>query len=150
MNKNKKMRIRAIKEILSHKRVKSQYEMAWLLKKKGFKVSQATIARDFKEIGVVRVEKNGTIFYKMPAEEDTMLDKRLKAAFENFVSEIKVVGNLVLIKTVPGNASGVASIIDRLGISGIEGSIAGDDTILIVTNPKKTKSVFNTLNKYGK
>ncbi len=150
MNKytnTKKERIDAIKKILKEKKVKSQQEMVKLLKKVGLDVSQPTIARDFEELGVVKARSGAGSFYKLPGREEEVTKKRLKAAFENFVIEIKAVQNLVLVKTVPGNAGGVASIIDHIKLNGIEGTIAGDDTILVVTRPGKTSSVLKFFKK---
>ncbi len=143
----KKERIKFIKEILTKYKVSSQKQVADLLKKQGLSVSQPTVARDFEEIGVVKVRKNNMSFYRLPEKGDEMLKKRLKAAFENFVIDVIPVDNLILVKTVPGNAGGVANLIDHSGIEGVAGTIAGDDTVLVVTFKNKTRNVLRFFDK---
>lgn len=143
----KKERIKMIKEILGSIEIKSQSELLELLKKKGLSVTQATIARDFEEIGIIKVKRGGRVFYQLPEKEDEGLEKRLKVSFENFVIGIKHSDNLILLKTTPGNAGGTASIIDKLELNGIIGTIAGDDTILIIADKKKTNKVLNFFKK---
>jgi len=148
MNKYAKQdRIKLIKEILTKHKVSNQEQVVNLLKKQGLSVSQPTVARDFEEIGVVKIRKGNMSFYRLPEKGDEMLKKRLKAAFENFVTDIVPVDNLILVKTVPGNAGGVANLIDHSGAEGIAGTIAGDDTILVITFKNKTRNVLRFFDK---
>ncbi len=144
MNKHtKKERIKMIKKILTDEEIKSQFDLLKLLRKRGLSVTQATIARDFEEIGVIKVKRGRRVFYRLPKEENEELEKKLEVSFENFVVGMKRTDNLILLKTTPGNASGVASIIDKLELSEIVGTIAGDDTILVIADKKKVAKALN-------
>lgn len=148
MNKHtKKERIKMIREILASKEIKSQFELLELLKERGLSVTQATIARDFEEIGIIKVKRGKRVFYRLPEEEDEGLEKRLRVSFENFVIGMRHTDNLILLKTTAGNASGTASVIDKLELNGIIGTIAGDDTILIVIDKKEINKVLNFFKK---
>ncbi len=151
MNKyTKKERVKIIKKILSDREIKSQLELLGFLKKRGFPVTQATIARDLEEIGVIKVRKGGRVFYQLPKEENEGLERKLRVSFQNFVVGLNYTDNLLLLKTIPGNASGIASVIDKLELNGITGTVAGDDTVLIVTAKKKTDKVLNFLKELMK
>ncbi len=151
MNKHtKKERIKKIKEILTGRKIKSQFELLGYLKKKGFLVTQATIARDFEEIGAIKVKKGGKVFYQLPKEENENFENKLKISFQNFVIGLNHADNLILLKTIPGNAGGVASIVDKLELNEIIGTIAGDDTVLIIADKKKTNKLMNFLKELMK
>ena len=112
-NYTKEKRLRFIEKFLEEKEIKSQEELVYLLKRRGFKVTQATIARDLKELGAVKVKKGGRCFYKIPDEDSEKLLTKLKVSFNNFVKDIKHTDNLILIKTTPGSATGIARLIDE-------------------------------------
>jgi transcriptional regulator of arginine metabolism len=114
-------------------------DQKWLLaemRKKGIVTTQATISRDLQDMGFVKVRiAPGVYKYELydQAARGGLLD-RLAVLFGSFVVDIKGTGQLLLIRTSPGNANGVASLIDSLQKKEILGTIAGDDTILIVTS----------------
>lgn len=114
------------------------------LEKQGINTTQATISRDLQELGVVKVP-TGTGLYKYEIIDKPSSDiiwDRLKILFNNFVVQMQATNNLILIKTTPGNANGIASLIDKLQYEDILGTIAGDDTILVVVkNITKRKIV---------
>jgi transcriptional regulator of arginine metabolism len=122
-------------------------DQKWLLgemRKKGVLTTQATISRDLQEMGFVKV-RIAPGAYRYELFDQTArggLVERLKVLFGSFVVEIKGTGQLLLVRTSPGNANGVASLIDSLQKKEILGTIAGDDTILIVTSSEdKRKDV---------
>ncbi len=154
MNDNSRIeRRRILKKIIAEKQISDQTQLLRELKKQHIDTTQATISRDLQEMGVVKARTKPGIFkYELTAEVPAdQLNEKLRYLFDNFVTEIKSVNNLLLIKTTPGNAHGVASLIDRLDQKNILGTIAGDDTILIITNSNKgrqsVQKTFTTLSR---
>jgi len=142
MNKYSKTgRQRLLSEILSRQDPGGQGGLLQKLRKKGVRVTQATISRDLQEMGYVRLRVRPGVFRyeRIDSREAGKIRERLKVLFANFVSEIKGVGNLLLVKTSPGNANGVASLIDGLGDPVILGTVAGDDTILVVVDTGRNR-----------
>ncbi len=149
MNKNtKKNRHAAIRDLLATRRLGDQAELQKALRKRGFPATQATVSRDIREMGVVKVQVGpGQFAYQAPAAEAgtppslEAARKRLALLFRDFVIGVSGTSHLVLVKTTPGNAGGVASLIDGFRRPGILGTVAGDDTILIVidTEPRRVE-----------
>lgn len=144
-NYNKEKRLKFVKKFLNEKEIKSQKELALFLKRHGFKITQATVARDLKGLGAVKVKKGGRVFYMIPDVDSEKLLTKLSLSFKNFVKDLKYTNNLILIKTTPGTATGIARLIDEYDVKGILGKIAGDDTILVVSEEKKVPQVLRTL-----
>lgn len=136
-------RRQAIVAILSEKRIGSQAELARLLARRGFRATQATLSRDLKSLGVGKVPVDGKTYYQLPVAPRDLLDAhRQRLEIEAFVQEVKAVQNMVIVRTPPGNAHGVARALDLLGWPEVEGTLAGDDTILIVTRTNATATRF--------
>ncbi len=147
--KIKKIRQQKIREVIESNEISTQEQLVVELKKRNILVTQATLSRDLREIGVIKVSKGlGDYVYKI-ADEVSSSEKELKNKFLNFVRDIKETGNLILIKTPPGEAQGVARVIDLAEMEHILGTVAGDDTILVVVdnadNTKKVKRRFQDL-----
>lgn len=147
--KIKKVRQQKLREVIESNEISTQEDLVNELKKCNIPVTQATLSRDLREIGVIKIAKGlGRYVYKI-ADEVSPPEKELKNKFLNFVREIKDTGNLILIKTPPGEAQGVARVIDLAEIEHILGTVAGDDTILVVVdsaeNTKKVKKRFQDL-----
>ena len=135
--KVKNSRMEALKMLISSMELGSQEEVLRALEKEGFKLTQATLSRDLKQLKVAKAASmNGKYVYVLP--NDTMY-KRIaspRSAMEmlqtsGFIS-INFSGNMGVIKTRPGYASSIAYNIDNSDIPEIIGTIAGDDTIFIV------------------
>jgi transcriptional regulator of arginine metabolism len=132
-------RQKKIIEIISQKQIQTQIEMAAALHSAGFKVTQATVSRDIKELNLIKAPAGkNTVRYTLP-ETLTLAqsDNRLKRLFKDSVVSIDYSENLIVIKTLPGEAQGVASAVDRAGWPEIIGTVAGDDTILAIVKPKR-------------
>jgi transcriptional regulator of arginine metabolism len=127
----KVQRQRRIVQVLRHQRVSSQEELAELLKRNGERVTQATLSRDLEELGAIKVRENGRVVYRLP-EEPPAGDDWLRRMLQEFAVEIEPSGNLVVIKTPPGGANAVARALDNAGAKDVIGTVAGDDTILVV------------------
>lgn len=113
----------------------TQAEIRSHLAEQGFEVTQATISRDLDAVGAVRVRADGGTVYQLgdPIHDDETTTV-LHDAVDEFVTSIAVSGNLVVLKVPPGAAHLVASRIDAAAVEGVVGSVAGDDTILVVVD----------------
>jgi transcriptional regulator of arginine metabolism len=128
----KRMRHTVILELVGGHRISSQEHLRELLAGRGFEVTQATLSRDIRELRLVKVpDAEGGMVYKLPPEvwDQTPPLRRLLPTL--FVSA-EGVGNLLVIKTLTGGAQPVASALDWEEWPEVLGTIAGDDTILIV------------------
>lgn len=130
MSKEKDRRLNLIREILKRGGVHTQTELKNKLNKKGFNVSQATVSRDLKELGYIRAPIGDGTYRIIKVEGGK---ERIDLLFKMGLVELSPVGNIIIIKTKPGNAHALAGAIDRAQIEGIIGTVAGDDTIFSVT-----------------
>jgi transcriptional regulator of arginine metabolism len=149
----KARRQRLILEIIRQQVIETQEELAEALRAAGFPVTQATVSRDIRELGLIKVPAEGGIFrYAAPGEAPPLKrDERLKRLLRTSVQLIDYSENLVVIKTLPGEAQGVASAIDQAAWPEIIGTVAGDDTILVIVKPKKKVSaVLQRLNELAR
>lgn len=126
---SKQVRQSKIKEIITSKTVASQEELLECLKESGFDTTQATLSRDLHEIGIVRVPDDHGFKYVFHQEDNSQAIKQIIG-----MEIISVLNNesTVIVKTMPGRAQGVAVYLDKLRGSHIIGTVAGDDTIIIV------------------
>ena len=127
-------RRRHLRSLLASRDVETQAEIRTALAADGFDVTQATVSRDLDAIGATRVRTNGHHVYRLAPAELTEEEAALYAAIDEFVALISTSGNLLVLKVPPGAAQFVASRIDAAQIDGVLGSIAGDDTILVVAD----------------
>ena len=149
--KSKNNRLDAIKMIISSKEVGSQEELLQELLKEGYSLTQATLSRDLKQLKVAKAASmNGNYVYVLP--NNTMYKRMTEqhSATEmlrfNGVVILEFSGNLAVIKTRPGYASSVAYDIDNHNFEEILGTIAGDDTILLVIREGSSRtSVLDAL-----
>ena len=130
-----------IKSLITSKDIANQTELVKELKAKKIEVTQATLSRDLVELGIIR----------MPTEDGYRYEIRTSAAepvLRGFTAEeiisVNANENIIVMRTFPGRAQGVAFLLDSKKDSEILGTIAGDDTILIV--PKSTKRIKKTIN----
>ena len=149
--KVKNNRLEALRLIISSQQLGSQDELLTALQKEGFKLTQATLSRDLKQLKVAKAASmSGNYVYVLPNE--TMYKRvsspntiREMMKVPGFVS-INFSGNIGIIKTRPGYASSIAWNIDNSDIPEILGTIAGDDTIFIVIKEGiKHQDVIDTL-----
>ena len=132
-----------IAEILSRTAVRSQTELHDLLVQDGIEVTQATLSRDLVEIGAEKVRVGKALVYAVPGEggdrtvrpapEADEVDARLRQRCEELLVSAVPSHNLVVVRTPPGAANFLASAIDKSGQPEVLGTLAGDDTIMIVT-----------------
>lgn len=127
-------RLAAIRRMVSHEAVDSQERLVQLLEAEGFPVTQATLSRDLKHLGIGKVPgPDGGYLYTPPeAEARTGTTAALVQDFLRGFVSLEWTGSFALVKTLPGHAASVASALDNLRVDGILGTVAGDDTILVV------------------
>jgi transcriptional regulator of arginine metabolism len=149
MNKYTKARRReALAALLIERPLANQAEIRKALAKKGFRTTQATVSRDLRELGFVKAAAGprASRYERLAPSADPRQDERLRVAFRTFVTGIRGTAQMILVKTTPGNAAGVAGLVDRLERPEILGTVAGDDTILVVVDReehrKKIEDVF--------
>ncbi|WP_276661493.1 arginine repressor [Syntrophomonas wolfei] len=125
-------------DIISQKEVGTQEELCETLKNQGFDVTQATVSRDIKELKLIKVADKDGYHYALPDTPGVKGSyERMKRVIEDSVLGLDYSENLIVIKTLPGSAHAVASLIDSAEWPTIIGTVAGDDTILAVVKPKE-------------
>jgi len=130
----KPQRQHRIARLLEHHAVTSQAQVVDLLAGEGVVATQATVSRDLEELGAVKVRMPGgeTVYAVPQFEERPAPEEQLKRVFSEWVVEVAHSGNLVVLRTPPGSAHVVGSAIDRAGLPDVLGTVAGDDTVLVV------------------
>lgn len=122
-------------EIIASRDIETQQELMEALNSAGFKVTQATISRDIKELGLVKETGGKTrSHYVKPLYPRLM---KLKTIFHQSVVNIDYVNNFIVIKTISGGANAASALVDEIAISDIVGTIAGDDTFLVICRDEK-------------
>lgn len=143
MNKGQRQLI--IREFITSHDIETQDELVLLLEKNNIQITQATISRDIKELRLIKVPTaTGTYKYSLPADMKFNPLQKL----ENFINEafvsIDEAGNLLVMKTIPGNANAIAVLIDQISWNDIVGTVCGDDTILIICKTPEDAKVVQT------
>jgi transcriptional regulator of arginine metabolism len=143
---NKQSRQFRIKEIIAKHSLSSQEELGEALRKAGVEVTQATLSRDLKEMGVSRINTADGMKYALLADAE---DKQLKNLLSYEIEEIMQNETMIVIKTLPGRAQGVAELIDGLKSPNILATLAGDNTIFVApTSVKKIANVAKLIREF--
>lgn len=132
---SKKQRQHRIALILQDHPVASQAQLVDLLAEQGIEATQATVSRDLEDMGAIKVRvAGGDTVYAVPElpTEQLLPEDHLRRVLGEWVVEAAHSGNLVILRTPPGSAHVVASALDRSQLPDILGTVAGDDTILVV------------------
>jgi transcriptional regulator of arginine metabolism len=139
----KAARHQRITELLERQAVRSQPELGQLLARDGVEVTQATLSRDLDELGAVKVRSGSGLVYALPAEggdrtprvavSQEALDARLARLCAELLVTAEASANLVVLRTPPGAAQFLASALDHAALPEVLGTIAGDDTVLVIT-----------------
>lgn len=126
-----------IQEIINKEAIHTQEELADHLRRTGYEVTQATVSRDIKEMGLIKIPTPDDDYrYATPgAAQPVNSSERLKRRMRETVVNINDSENLVVIRTISGNAQALADLIDKANWEEIIGTVAGDDTILLVIKP---------------
>jgi len=122
-----------IRELIGTKEIETQDELVEYLKSDGYNITQATVSRDIKELHLVKVPlPDGRYKYSLPADQRFNPLQKLKRALTDSFVGIDFAQNLLVMKTLPGNAQAIGALIDHLDWQEIMGTICGDDTCLII------------------
>ncbi|MEO7059090.1 MAG: arginine repressor [Lapillicoccus sp.] len=140
-------------DLLGRHDVRSQVELLGLLAAEGVEVTQATLSRDLGEVGAVRVRRGRSLIYAVPGQDGSRgaspsdaVPARLRRACEELLVSAQPCANQVVLRTPPGAANYLASCLDQSSVADVVGTIAGDDTILVITpSPSAGRSVAERL-----
>ncbi len=122
-----------ILEIIAHKEIETQEELIAELKELNYVVAQATISRDIKDLHLLKVAGITKKYrYVYVNDGDSEISPKLKGLFRECLVSVNAAQNLVVVKTLSGNGANAGAVIDKLNYEEIVGSVAGDDTLLIV------------------
>ncbi len=124
-----------ILEIISQNEIETQEELVDALREAKFDVTQATISRDIKELGLIKILSDSKKYkYAIVSSSVQTISNKNLAILKECVISLKTAMNLLVVKVMKGTASYVSSLIDQLGIAQILGCTYGDDTVMIITN----------------
>ncbi|MDX6512754.1 MAG: transcriptional regulator of arginine metabolism [Gaiellaceae bacterium] len=130
---NKFDRQGAILRLVGERPLATQTEVAEALREHGFDAVQTTVSRDIAQLGLVKVrDADGRLVYALPGADDLDRMGELSAALRRWVLSFEPSGQLLVVRTPPGFASPLAEVLDRAGPSDVVGTIAGENTVLVV------------------
>ncbi len=135
----KPQRQHRVARIIEQRAVTSQAQVVELLAAEGVVATQATVSRDLEELGAVKVRRaNGESFYAIPEQPKDRVapEDHLRRVMGEWVVEVAHSANIIVLRTPPGSAHVVGSAIDRAGLTGVLGTVAGDDTLLVVVSER--------------
>ncbi len=149
----KAFRKAAVLDVIDHEPIHSQEALRRLLKARGFDVTQATLSRDIKELGLVKRAADGA--YQRPGAPEApragAAEQVLRRAVGEYLRTLTTVAQLLVLKTDPGQAQLLAIAIDRAALPDVAGTIAGDDTILVVArSPRRAVAVAARLERWAR
>lgn len=133
-----------IMEIITNQDVETQEQLLEALKEAGFHSTQATISRDIKELRIIKeLTSFGTYRYTTSTKEMSgSFSSRLNTIFRECITEYDYAQNIMVIKTIPGLASAAGSAIDAMNMSVVVGTLAGDDTVIVVMRDNNAAAAF--------
>lgn len=138
----KKARQNKIADLIKRYDIQTQEEMILRLEESGYPVTQATVSRDIREMGLVKgLSSRGIYRYTLPHTKEAA-SSRFNTAVTEFVTSVDYAGNIVVIKTYPGHAGAVATCVDSMNMTEVVGTIAGDDAIFIVVREASRASAM--------
>jgi len=144
MKLGKNERQRRILELIRSTEIGTQEELVERLNQAGLDITQATISRDIKELGIIKASGNfGQQRYMSMEKSSEVAAVRLLKIFSEAVIQIDYAVNLVILKTLPGMAQASASALDALKLPDIVGTIAGDDTIFVATRSQSSAAALS-------
>ncbi|KFN03605.1 arginine repressor [Bacillus clarus] len=141
MKKEKRQRL--IKQFVKEYEIDKQERLVELLAEQGVLVTQATISRDIRELNLTKIpSQEGLMIYKVFSKEHLQTDIKLKKKLREVVVKIDYVDQLVVIKTLPGNAHVIGVLLDDLDWKEKIGCICGNDTCLIISKSKSDRKIL--------
>ena len=139
---NKSQRHIRIRDMIANREIETQDELVDLLKEAVYNVTQATISRDIKELHLIKVPlQDGRYKYSLPADQRFNPVQKLHRALADAFVSIDGASHFLVMKTLPGNAHAIGSLLDHLDWTEILGTICGDDTIMILCREESMREV---------
>lgn len=138
----KKERLKLILEVIQEFEIGTQEELTECLNKKGYNVSQATISRDIKELNLIKGEGKTTKSKYIKFSAGDSVSPKIIDLFKHVTVSISSVNNLIVIKTLSGNAGTAGMAIDGMHFPQVMGTIAGDDTLLIIAKSESDAHII--------
>lgn len=134
-----------ILDIINGMEVETQEQLLSQLRARGYNATQATISRDIKELRLVKelTGRGGYRYALSDRQGATGLDLRLRNIFKEGVTSVDVAQNIVVVRTMPGLASAACSALDSMDIHGMVGSLAGDDTGILIMRDSASAQLFS-------
>ena len=127
-----------ILELIKNNEIETQDKLASMLRDEGFEVTQATISRDIKELQLIKVlTGSGKYKYAVSKRSDAPISDRFVKIFRETIISCKASHNLILIKTLSGCGGAAGEAVDNIGLSHIVGTVAGDNTMLVVVDEEE-------------
>jgi len=122
-----------ILELISTKEIETQDELARELKNANFEITQATISRDIKELGLTKIlSSSGKYKYCFVGSDEQLISNKYISIFKESVISVKNALNLVVIKTIKGLGASVCNFVDKLNLTDLMGAVNGDDTVMLI------------------
>lgn len=157
----KPQRQHRVQRLLEEHAVSTQEQLVELLSADGVVATQATVSRDLEDLGAIKVRvPGGETVYAVPAmpKEAVAPEDHLRRVMSEWVVDVEPSANLVVLRTPPGSAHVVASALDRAGLPDVLGTVAGDDTMIVVVAEeaggaavaKRLAALAGLTNKHGK
>jgi len=129
-----------IRRVVRRERIRTQRDLVDRLRAQGFVCTQATVSRDITEMGLRKLPEGVYVLAE---------DLHLQRMISELVTKVVQADTMVIVKASPGTAPGVAAALDGAGLDEVLGSIAGDDTILVITkSAEDATAIVNTIDKY--
>ena len=139
-----------LKKIINENEIETQEQLIHLLNKEGMNVTQATVSRDIKELNLVKMQtKEGKLVYRITDVNNLNTQfQKLQQKIQDVVEKVERINNLILLKTLPGNAHVIGVLLDEMQWEEMMGCICGNDTCLIITKtPEDMEVIYNRLFK---
>lgn len=122
-----------ILELISMREIETQDELARELRDANFDITQATISRDIKELGLTKIlTSSGKYKYAILGTDDQYISNKNVLIFKEAIISVKTALNLVVLKTIKGMASAVCSFVDKLNLNNLMGAVNGDDCVMLI------------------
>ena len=140
----KEKRQRAILDIIANQNIETQEQLLVELKQRGFRCTQATISRDMKELQLIKeLTPSGSYRYTVSVPQNRRdFNDRLRNVFREGVTSVDLAQNIIVLKTMPGLANAAAAALDGMEIEEMVGSLAGDDTALLIMRTVQAAEQF--------
>lgn len=143
----KNVRQAKILELINEHRFDTQEDLQAKLKECGFNVTQATVSRDIRELGIIKsVGEDGIYKYRAGKDRERVeISGKYALILRQAVSSVACANNLIVIKTYTGMGSAVGAAVDAMDLVGIIGSLAGDDTVLLIASDNASAAIVSEI-----